>query len=116
MRTTLQQALSNLATGDRKNAVAAVVQGTTNDATEVAPELIEQIAAEIESEYDVSKAVGRTVVSLKKAGLQVPIHLSLILRNIFSLSQLSEKAGFPSLLMAYLHTADDTEVAQIMQQ
>lgn len=116
LRTTLQQALSKLATGDRKSAVEAVVQGITPDDTAVSSAIIEQIAAEIESEYDVSKAVGKTVVSLKKAGLHVPIHLSLILRNIFSLSQLSEKAGFPSLLMAYLHTADDTEIAQIMQQ
>jgi hypothetical protein len=36
-----------------------------------------------------------------------------LLRNIFGLSRFAQKAGFDSLLEAFVHTADEAEITRI---
>lgn len=113
LRSALQITIGSIISGDRETAVQAMIDfvapgnaGNSNLAT--------QIATNIQQETDPTKAMTHTLLDLKKAGITIPIELSLILRNIFSLSRLSEEAGFANIGAAFLHTADDQEVQDLL--
>lgn len=115
IRTTLEQVIVNLASGDRQTAVASVIRGTMPAADDAqVRQLASDIAAGLQDEEDISQGLASTLIALKKAGIRVPVNLSLLLRNMFSMTQLSLKAGFDDVVGAFMHTASEEEVADLL--
>lgn len=116
MRTTLQNAIVSLASGDQHGAVSSIITGVDPSVSpDTLQNLIHTVTRNLDEEDDIAKGMANTVVALKKAGIAIPVNLSLILRNMFSMTQLADRAGFDNIVTAFMHTASEEEVADLLE-
>lgn len=112
MRITLENTITAVAKGDTKEAIKSLMHGVAPDNQNI-ESIASNLAQKLKSSNDISKGLSDIILPLKKTGVQIPINLSLVLRNIFNISRLSKKAGFESLIDGFLHTASDEEISDI---
>ena len=114
LRATLKQTITHVASGRHRDAVEAVLHSVTPEEA-LADDVVRTIADSVaHGEADLTKTMANLVIGLKRANISIPLELSLIMRNIFSLARLSHKAGFDNLVEAFMHTADEQEVQDLL--
>ena len=114
LRTTLKQTITHVASGRHHDAVEAVLRSVAPEGT-LADDVVRDIADSVaQDEDDLTKTMANLVIGLKRANISIPLELSLIMRNIFSLARLSHRAGFDNLVEAFMHTADEQEVQDLL--
>lgn len=117
LRDTIEKAITHIALGNRQQAVESIIAGVRSDLSSTQlTQVSSTVASRLNDEEDVAKGMMSTLIELKKTGIEIPINLSLILRNMFSMTQLSQKAGFDDIVGAFMHTASEAEVEALMQR
>ncbi len=116
LRKTVKNILNGAIGGNFEQIAQSVVQYSTKEDVNVNLAQANQSLTEVirQTSQDPAQAVTQITLALKKSGIRVPIELGLIIRNIFGLSSLSQKAGFNGIVDAFLHTADEQEL-QLLQ-
>lgn len=108
LRQTLKTAFTTIMTGNLQGAAMTIASYATNDA-----QAIERFKAAMQADAAAqdapAKFVANTILALKREGIEVPLDLSLLLRDFMSLSKLSTRAGFSNLAEAFMHTSYGVE-------
>ena len=117
LRETIEKAITNIAVGNQRQAVESIIGGVDSSLSGAqVQQIVTDVTARLSDQEDVAKDMMGTLIELKKAGIEIPVKLSLILRNMFSMTQLSQKAGFDDIVGAFMHTASEEEIEALMQR
>lgn len=112
LRSTIRRTITSLATGNRAQAIDSILDFSVDPVkTPISGDLRAELDTLLADQQDPSQAIAQITIVLKRHGVRVPIQLSLILRNIFSLTNLSHKVGFSNVFEAFMHTAEPSELS-----
>ncbi|HEX8763388.1 MAG TPA: AarF/UbiB family protein [Candidatus Saccharimonadales bacterium] len=104
LRSTLRTAFSALMDDDVSAAALAIAMHGAPADTD--PDKLAATIRDISQKtQEPARLVADTILALKRAGIKVPLDLSLMLRNFMSVNEFSKKAGFDNLAEAFLHTS-----------
>lgn len=112
LRRSIKATVRTLLSGDVTSALQNFISLSGG---EVGGTILDALSGEIQTSTDTTQAIIKSIVTLRKQGLTMPLELSLIVRNIFALFGLAQQAGFNNLLEAFNHTAAPAELAELLQ-
>lgn len=116
LRSTMQQTFQAAIAGNIETAIEGVVRYSTAGHSVDTQQHTQNIIGRLPSAHrDPATAMMQTIIEVKKEGITIPIQLSLLMRNIYSLSKMAQRGGFANLGEAFAYTAAPDELGKTME-